>query len=236
MTLIAFADEDMLNGQLDLKLHGAVPANAPVAALELRIHRYADSPDWIDGWRTDALRTIAARELGDLDRLDAASCCFSITVEVDDPADLTHLQLAWAVATLLAGKGCCAILDVYAGNWLSGPAVAALSPDRPFTIQEEVSLTAETEVSPGFGHAIHTRGMAKFGRPDLIAGVPADRIEETAQILNHLARMLAEGDVLVPGQRLRFDGRRTLTVMPYVPDASTPEVNLTADGLLLVDE
>jgi hypothetical protein len=98
-----------------------------------------------------------------------------------------------------------------------------------------VSLIAETEPQPGFGHPVHTRGMVKFGRPDLIAGVPADRIEDTGRILNHLARMLAEGHVLEPGQQLRFDGRRTLAVTPYAPDATTPEVNLNNDGLLLVD-
>src|SRR5471032_118961 len=37
------------------------------------------------------------------------------------------------------------------------------------------------------------RDAGRLGRPDLIAGVPADRIEETGRILHHLARMLAEG-------------------------------------------
>ena len=95
-------------------------------------------------------------------------------------------------------------------------------------------MTAETEPVPGFGHPVHTRGMIKFGRPDLVAGVPANRIEETGRILNHLARMLAEGHVLVPGQQFRIDGQRILAVAPYVPDATIPELNLN-DALLLVD-
>ncbi|MFG3602468.1 hypothetical protein [Micromonospora chersina] len=136
---------------------------------------------------------------------------------------------------MLADAGSCATLDAYACNWLSGPTLAALSPHRPFTIQQEVSLIAETEPTPGFGHPVHTRGMMKFGQPDLITGVPADRIQDTAQILNHLARMLAEGHILVPGQQLRFDGRRTLAVTPYAPDTTTPDVNLNNDGLLLVE-
>jgi hypothetical protein len=77
--------------------------------------------------------------------------------------------------------------------------------------------------------------MMKAGRPDLIVGVPADRIEETGRILNHFARMLAEGHILLPGQRLRFDGRRTVMVTHYAPDATTPDVNLNNDGLLIVD-
>jgi hypothetical protein len=235
VTLIAFADDDVLGADPDLQLRGTVPAGAPAAALDLRGHRSSESPEWIDGWRTGALRTIADRDLDDPARLDGAKCCYSVTIEVDDPADLTHLQLAWAVAAALVRKGAFAVLDVHPATWSTGPAVAALAPDRPFTIQEEVSLTAETQPTPGFGHTVHTRGMVKVGRPDLIAGVPADGIQHTAQILNHLGRMLAEGHVLEPGQQLRFDASRTLRVEPYAPGDNAPDVNLNNDALLLVD-
>ncbi|GAA3221662.1 hypothetical protein ACFO1B_16320 [Dactylosporangium siamense] len=233
--LIAFADTNVLGGGAELRVRDAVPPTAPLAALDLRIHQYADSAAWIDTWRTGALRNLAAQQPLDLDRLDAATWCYSISIAAADPADLTHLQLAWAVAAGIAAAGAFAALDVFAANWLTGASVAALSPHRPFTVQQEVSLIAETEPAPGFGHPVHTRGMLKFGRPDLVAGVPADRIEETGRILNHLARMLAEGHVLTPGQVLRFDGRRALTVAPYAPDATTPELHLNNDGLLLVD-
>ncbi|MEU4693657.1 hypothetical protein [Actinoplanes sp. NPDC023714] len=235
VALIAFADEDVLGAEPDLRLGAALPESAPVANLDLRVHHHAVSPDWIDGWRTGALRNLAARKLDDLGRLDAASCCYSIAVAAEDPADLTHLQLGWAVAAAIAEAGAFAILDAHAANWLPGPAVASLSPHRPFTVQQEVSLTAETEPVPGFGHPVHTRGMVKFGRPDLVAGVPADRIEETGRILNHLARMLAEGDNLTPGQQFRIDGRRVLTVAPYRPGDTIPELNLNNDALLLAD-
>ena len=54
-------------------------------------------------------------------------------------------------------------------------------------------------------------------------------------MLNHLARILAEGHILLPGQRLRFDERRTVMVTHYDPDTTTPDVNLNNDGLLIVD-
>jgi hypothetical protein len=139
----------------------------------------------------------------------AANVCYSVTVEVDDPADLTHLQLAWAVAASLARAGAGAVLDLHAAHWLTGAAVAALPPDRPFTVQNEFTTTAETRPASGFGHPVHTRGLAKVARPDLVTGVPATRIEHTDRILNHLSRLLANGAVLTPGQRLRFDGTRT---------------------------
>jgi hypothetical protein len=96
-------------------------------------------------------------------------------------------------------------------------------------------VVAETEPVARFGHPVHTRGMIKLGCPDLIAGVPADRIQETGQLLNHLARILAEGHLLIPGQRLRVNHSRTILITPYTPDTSTPDVVLANDGLLLVD-
>ncbi len=54
-------------------------------------------------------------------------------------------------------------------------------------------------------------------------------------MLNHLARILAEGHILLPGHRLRFDERRTVMVTHYDPDTTTPDVNLNNDGLLIVD-
>jgi len=111
--LIAFADEDVLGTAADLRLEGAFPRAAPVAAFDVRRHRYAESSESVDGWRTGALRNVAVQQLGDVSQLDAASCCYSISVKVDDPTDLTHLQLAWAVASQLAQTGACATLDVY---------------------------------------------------------------------------------------------------------------------------
>jgi hypothetical protein len=235
VTLIVFADDDVLGAAPDLQIRGSVPAGAPVAALDLRGHHRSDSADWIEGWRTGAVRNIADRDLGDLTRLDRAACCYSVTVEVVDPADLAHLQLAWAVAASLARLGAFAVLDVHAVSWFHGPVVAALPADRPFAVQREVSLTAETTPSAGFGHPVHTRGMVKFGRPDLVAGVDADDIQHTARVLNHLAGMLAEGHVLTPGQNLRFDGQRTLRVEPYAPGGPVPDVSLNNEGLLLAD-
>ncbi|WP_157437884.1 hypothetical protein [Actinoplanes subtropicus] len=234
ITLIAFADQSALAAPPELRIRDAVPRNAPISALDLRVHQYAESPAWIDSWRTGALRNLALAQLDDVKRLDAASCCYSITVTAEDPPDLTHLQLAWAAASAIAAAGAFAILDAYAAHWLPGSTVATQPPHRPFAIQEQISLIAETEPTPGFGHPVHTRGMIKFGRPDLVAGVAAHRIQETGRILNHLAGLLAGGDVLAPGHKLRFDGRR-LTVTPYVPDANTPELNLNNDALLLVD-
>ncbi|BEL08552.1 hypothetical protein Q0Z83_067430 [Actinoplanes sichuanensis] len=230
MLLVVFAVDEVLTG---LDLTGVVPAGAPVDALDVRLHRHSENPEWVDGFRSGPLRDLAARELPDLRLIDDATCCYSVQVRMPDPADLTHLQLAWAVAAAACRAGATAVLDVFAHDWSLASSIAGLDPNRPFTVLREISVVAESDESPGFGHAVHTRGMLKFGRPDLIMGVPRDEIGEAAQILNQLAGMLAEGHVLEPGRQLRIDGERTLTVVPYLPDTRIPDVKLIGDGLLL---
>ena len=60
-------------------------------------------------------------------------------------------------------------------------------------------------------------------------------MDETFRILNHLADMMAEGHVLAAGQKLRFNGRRTLLLQDYHPGGTVPDVVLTQDRLLLAD-
>jgi hypothetical protein len=228
--LVAFTPGEVLT---ELNLAAVIPANTPVDALAVRLHRYEESPEWMDAFRTGPLRNLAARELPDLRPIDEATCCYSIQVRVPDPADLTHLQLAWAVASAVSKAGAVAVFDAFAHDWSLPEPIAALDPFRPFSVYREISVIAETESSPGFGHPVHTRGMIKFGRPDLIMGVPEEKIGDAASILNQLATMLAEGHVLTAGQQLRINDEETLAVLPYTPDDRIPDVQLINDGLLL---
>jgi hypothetical protein len=228
--LVAFTPGEVLT---ELNLAAVTPANAPVDALAVRLHRHEDNPEWMDAFRTGPLRDLAARELPDLRPIDEATCCYSIQVRVPDPADLTHLQLAWAVAARVSRAGAVAVFDAFAHDWSLPEQVAALDPHRPFDILREISVIAESEPTPGFGHPVHTRGMVKFGRPDLIMGVPEDRIGDAASVLNQLATMLAEGHVLAAGHHLRINDEETLAVLPYTPGSHIPDVQLINDGLLL---
>jgi hypothetical protein len=228
--LVAFTPGEVLT---ELNLAAVTPANAPVDALAVRLHRHEDNPEWMDAFRTGPLRDLAARELPDLRPIDEATCCYSIQVRVPDPADLTHLQLAWAVAARVSRAGAVAVFDAFAHDWSLPEQVAALDPHRPFDILREISVIAESEPTPGFGHPVHTRGMIKFGRPDLIMGVPEDRIGDAASVLNQLATMLAEGHVLAAGHHLRINDEETLAVLPYTPGSHIPDVQLINDGLLL---
>lgn len=153
--LVAFTDRDLIGTPPEPTLSGTVPSSAPIAALDVR---FIEDATWIVGWRGGALAALGA-DVVDLPSLQAASCCYTASIDLDDPAIL----------------------------------------------------------------------------PTYNVGVRPEQIEQTGQVLNHLARMLADGAVIGPGKRIRVDGQRTLMTTPYEPETTVPEVNLNNHALLLVD-
>jgi hypothetical protein len=205
-----------------------------VAGVDVRTHAGADDRDWLDGWRTGPLRTIADRDLPDAGRLDEARYCHSIMVDVPDPQDLGHLQAAWAVARWLVARGSFAVLDAHAHRWWDGTVLAGWSPQRPFTLDNEITFVAESEPAGGFGHAMHIRGLAKFARPDLITGTHPAAIGLMHQVMQALAARLAAGSRVAPGQVLKIDAGLEFTLAAYQPDINAPQVNLNNEAVLLV--
>jgi hypothetical protein len=210
------------------------PSREVAAALDVTtIERKAD-PTWFDNWRTGALRTIAERDLGDLSELDAADHVHIVRMTVDDPKDLVHLQTAWAAARWLAERGASIVLDAHASHWWKKNELAELAPDRDLSMNDEVIIVAETDESPGFGYAIHTRGMRKFGRRDVVmAGTkPSDPF--VGFIVREIALAQALGGVFRPGQRIDFgeEGGELLVVW-YEPGENIPELQLNNDAWLI---
>jgi hypothetical protein len=232
--LLAFGDTAL---DEELALSAAtygMPSTSALDGFDIRMLTTAEHPDWIDNWRTGALRTIAEDELAEPGRLDAARFCFTVGVELPDPPDLGHLQAAWAAAKWLAARGAFAVLDVWAARWVDAARLAALDPARPFDLDQQVSFVCETQPTRGFGHAMHTRGMVKFARPDLMAGVEAADIGLMHQVMRRLAGMTADGRVIPVGQRFRADADHVFAVVPCEPGVNAPEVNLGNDALLIV--
>ena len=176
---------------------------------------------------------MAASELPDAARLDAARYCHSVAARVADPPDHGHIQAAWAAARWLVARGSFAVLDTHAGRWHGGDQVAGLDAERPFDVGTEVTIVFETDRTPGFGHVMHTRGMAKFARPDLMTATEPGTADQAAQVIFHLSRSLADGDTVSPGQNVDVDGRREYTLVAYQPGVNAPQVHLNNEGYLL---
>ena len=189
--------------------------------------------EMVDGWRTGAFGILAASELPTMSRLAAAEHCFTISCDVPDRPDLSYLQACWAAARWLIDSGCTTTLDVHGARWHDGPSVTAWSADRPFDFEREVTVITETG---GDDTMVHTRGMVKFARPDVLIPLRMTPQAFAARTVRALGQRLADGEVLPLGTVLRIDGIPRFRVYRYEPDVNAPQVNLNNDGLLLLPD
>ena len=80
----------------------------------------------------------------------------------------------------------------------------------------------------------HTRGLAKFGRQDLVLlGLRPQDAAIGSAILASAAKQLASGLQYFPGRRVSFGGAAPRVVVPYQPGTNAPDLELNNDALIL---
>jgi hypothetical protein len=173
---------------------GPAPSGAEVRTIHAR-----QDLGWFAGWRSGSLRAIAERDLGGaLAALDAADHLHLVAVAPEAPADLTYLQAAWAVIDSLVARGATTVLDVHAMTYRPASALAAAG--SAFDVRREVRIVFETSAErPDGAHALHTRGMRKFGAPDLVALCSDGDVEAVGAVMTELMTASAGGADLRTG-------------------------------------
>ena len=213
-----------------------VPAEEAVALVNVRRQERNQDPKTFDGWRTGAFRTAGARDLGDsLSLLDAADECQLIRVGVSDRADLGYLQVCWALARWMCARGAGVVLDGHAGRFWKGSTIANLPPNAPFDIDREISIVLENEPSFGEqGHFIHTRGMVKMARPDVVSVCAPEDSAVVAELLKQLALGMAQGLVpKTPRHSVRFAESLSVALGTPPDDIDIPRLRLNNDAVLV---
>lgn len=158
------------------------------------IARYRGGPVW-DVLKRDM--PLVADEAG------RAPQCVALRAEVTDPPTLDYFRDAVGVLTWLLDAGGVAVYDPQmlwlwpADEW-KGEAFAPgeANPDRHTTIM----------VSPEDGGTswYHTRGMRKYGRPDLsVRGVGEAHADAVASLLEHFVEFQALGGLIADGEEVR---------------------------------
>jgi hypothetical protein len=182
---------------MSLSKFGA-PSAASVAAADVRTIEAAVDPAWFAAWRSGSLRAIAGGDLDDLAELDAADRVHLVAFAPQAPTDLTYLQAAWALARFLVARGATIVLDVHAMTYRRAAAVP--SADLPFDARREVRIIYETTTErPDGAHALHTRGMRKFGAPDLVALCTDADVDAIGAVMAQVVVAVAGGADLAAG-------------------------------------
>lgn len=195
VVLIAFG-QGPLQSTVELSASRLGASKEAFDACTLRtIDRHLDTR-WFDAWRSGSLRAIAETDLGkDIAALDAADHAHVIVTAPKAPADLAYLEAAWALARYTIECGATVVLDAHAMTYI--PAAAVLHAGEPLDIKREVRVVYETSSMRDDGaHALHTRGMRKFGAPDLIALCSDSDARFVGQAITELAESVARGTEL----------------------------------------
>ena len=148
----------------------------------------AQDPSWFDAWRQGSLRAIAAQDLAaNLADLDACDTMHVITSEPRGVTGLGYLEAAWALVRELAPR---VVLDPIAMRYLTAAPVELV-------IADEFRVVFETDgLGSDRAHALHTRGMQKFGAPDLVALCTDADAPLVGQAMRELAEHVARGTEL----------------------------------------
>lgn len=175
------------------------------AGVEAFLLLRSQKPDAFESWETGPFGR-RLQEAGLFQAIAGAPAMLRIQGSVGDPDSLAYLRDAIGVVTCLLDQGGVGILDVQALKW-SAPAdwtAQIFAAHEPQPRRHVVILVSEDEGNPGLTW-YHTRGMRKFGRPDLsIHAVSRDLEPAVIDLLNRFIEMEAFGAIVEEGQPVRM--------------------------------
>src|SRR5260221_7041405 len=102
------------------------------------------------------------------------------------------LQSVWGLARRLCARGASVVLDVHAFRVRTRADLDALAFDQS-DVQRDLKLVLETEPTQGDLHLLHTPGLRKCSRPELMCFIRPDDAGLMGRVLNQIARTLMEG-------------------------------------------
>lgn len=134
----------------------------------------------------------------------AQNDCILLKGTVKDPSSLNYLRDTVGLVTWLLDQGAAGVLDTQTSTWW-GPAEwrkSIFDHGQAYPRHHVVIL-----VSPETGGTewFHTRGMRKFGRPDIsVRFVPAQYREAITELCNRFIELQAFGAIIPEGQEIRM--------------------------------
>lgn len=189
---VCFARAPLADVPLSLSRFG-LPSADLLARVTMRDHLRSDHPEWFENWWRESFGVIARRDLGDeLPLLTGSDTCSTLALELPDSPDLGPQQTVWGLSRWLCARGASVVLDVHAFRFRTRTQVEALGFDGPDT-RRDVKLVFETNATQGPLHLMHTRGLCKFARPELLCFIRADDVDVLERIMNQVAKALIEG-------------------------------------------
>jgi hypothetical protein len=135
-----------------------------------------------------------------------ADQCLVLRGEVQDPSTLDYFRDAVGLVMALLESGGVAVFDPHMFKWWTADEwrEGAFGPAGPVPHHHVTILWSEEP--KGGCKWFHTRGLLKFGRPDLsVHGVTPDLEPGVTDLMNRFIQMLALGAVVREGQPVKMN-------------------------------
>ena len=161
------------------------------------------------------------------DAVQNAPACLTLIGLVPDPPTLLYLRDLVGLVTALLDGGGVAVLDWQALAWWSPERwrERLFAPDALVPTQH-VSILLSPEEGGDARLWVHTRGMRKFGRPDVsVHGVAPSEKDGFIGLCNRLINGMALGGIVPEGQEVRVAGLPTGTTCHHQGDFEDPDFN-----------
>ena len=197
------------------------------ARLDLSHYDADHQPDVLNGFKNGYLwDELQSRNAGLAGRVGASRECLVLRGEIDDSASLNYLRDSVGLLTFLLDHGGVTIYDPFMFHWWEPTNWRAriFDPAGPVPRHYVVILTSEEPDDAGTWY--HTRGMRKFGRPDLsIRHVPDKFREEAIDLCNRFIELQAFGGVIDEGQVVRMKSLPDGMVCHHRENVDDPDFN-----------
>lgn len=211
-SFVAYAP-GLLRLDFDLLAEGSPIAELP-RGLGVQLYTREAKPDfasWADGLLD---QSDAPPGLG------ASTAWYEVGGVVPSARDLAALQATWAAVRVICRAGATAVWDSLALQWVLADDALAADPDHPALAAAWGVHQGELPDGTVF---VHSLGLGKFGRSDLLAFGSESKGELLSQLIHGLGLDLVEGAVIESGDELEKGGLR-LRAVAYAPGFNGPPV------------
>jgi len=140
-------------------------------------------------------------------RTRQAPDCLLLRGQPDAPGSLDYLRDVVGLIEALLEQGGVAVFDPFVLRWWTRDEwhTELFEPDAPMPHRHVVILESDEDLAAT--HWYHTRGMRKFGRPDLsIRGVSTQAAPAAINVLDRFIELLAFGGLPAQGKAIRVQG------------------------------
>lgn len=218
LSYVVFGD---LQADMEVDASAYRTSGAP-KGVEMELFSRAEHSAWIERFTGGYLGALLSEQPELQAAVREAPTVALLQGEVEDPETLDYLRDTIGVVTALLDAGGVAVLDAVALRWWSPTEwrETIFDPAAPEPI-EHVSLLAAEEED---GFWLHSRGLRKFGRPDLsVRGLKEEGLDLFAGLFESLIVTLAGGAIIPDGQRMRIGGTKVEMVSTLVGDFDDPD-------------